>query len=629
MAPFKSPCHARLSAALPAAWLAALPAALSAALSAALAAALCACAADPAPQAAPATTSLWFAALTGNGCGATTNGQKQLPAEVETLVAVWTANADGKGGDKKTATVSIARSKLAAGTWEIKEIPVTASLDLDVYGCSKDKKIVYIGRNAGLKVSEGTSAPARVFLAPTDKLACTGSPTGKAKIGVARGLAGAAALPGGDAVIVGGIDKWDKTAGSGEGSKATDYYDARLGHFIGGPSLSVGRILPHVHAISTQDKAQLLVVGGMLTAARKSTLDKYVVSTLVPDKLVDVTPTADKRSELLEFAGGVGTVKPVNAAVDVGVGAAVLSSSIRLDKAILFVGGVAETGQILSKATRLTNPEDIAVGGTGKTESVVLNAARVRPALLSFADGTAVVWGGAVLPGNKPGTAKEMGELVSASSAASEQLTVSGPSALTDDPNLATIGPVVAPVARTADVLTFLVAGGMPVNSLLNAKPAQAYLVTVTKSTKTAELRKVSLPGDAMPRAGLFGTGFALEGRRALIGGGLVGLAVADDMAALCPNADKNKDDCALADAVLVRVPATLPAGDTVPLELLGTFNFGGPRIGVAAASLPLGALLAGGMASTRSGDTADVLDDVGEVLTVVPGQADPAVICK
>jgi hypothetical protein len=63
-------------------------------------------------------------------------------------------------------------------------------------------------------------------------------------------------------------------------------------------------------------------------------------------------------------------------------------------------------------------------------------------------------------------------------------------------------------------------------------------------------------------------------------------------------------------------------------LEVLSEIPLGGPRFGVAAVPLGLGALLAGGQVSTRSVG-AEVLDDVGEVLTLTPAALDPAVICN
>ncbi len=578
--------------------------------------------------------SLAFAALTGTGCTATANGKKQLPADVETLVAQWSATVTLKSGttEKKTGSATTTRAKLSAGAWDIKELPVSDEFDLDVYGCSKDKKLVYAGRNNGLKIQEGTSQPAHIFLAPTGKLACTGSPTGQAKVSVARSLAGAAVLASGDAVVAGGVVNWKSSSGEGEGSQAIDYYDVRLGHFRPGPNLSVPRVLPHVHAIGKEGKPQVLVVGGALAVRRiSSDGSKYVLQTLVPDKVETATPSV--KAELVDLTPGASATKALSAAVDVGVGAYVLSSSIRLDKAILFVGGVSEAGQAMDKATRLNNPEDIVAGGTGKTDSFKLNALRVRPALLSFSDGTVVIWGGALLPGGKAPTADAVGELLllATGTLVSEKLAITGNPALVDDPNLSTIAPLVVPVARTADVLTFLVAGGMPVKSPTNALAAPTYLVTVTKSSKTAELRSVSLPGDLKLKAGLFGVGIALDGRRALVGGGLVSLAANPEVISLCPKASPNSsEDCVMSDAWVVRVPDVLAGLDApTPLELLHTLSFDGPRFGMATASLPLGALLAGGQSSTRSGDTAAVLDDLGSVLTVIPALGDAAAICK
>ncbi len=589
-----------------------------------MAAQACAVADPPAPSA----TSIWFAALTGDGCTATSNGKKQIPADVDTLVAQWTANL--ANGDKKTGTARIAGAKVGAGAWEIKGIPVTGQLDLDVFGCSKDKKLVYAGRNNGVQVQEGASPqPVRIFLAPADKLACTGSPFGSPKLSVARALAGTAALTNGDAVVVGGLGTWDKLAGSGNGIDAVDYYDARQGHFVAGPKLSSARILPHVHAISQDGKQpQLLVVGGAVSVKRYSANSPFVLDILVPEKLDGAAPSI--KAELLDLTAGKASTKGLDPTkVDVGVGANILSSAIRLGTAILYVGGVSETGQIMDKATRLGNPEEILTGGTGKSDSVKLNAARVRPALLSFADDTAVIWGGAVLANGKAAAADAMGELLEAGTPVSVKLKVTGPASLVDDPNLSTVAPVVVPVSRTADVLTFVVAGGVPIESAQTAVAAPSYLVTVTRSTQTAELRPVTVGGDKL-RAGLFGIGLGLDGRRLLMGGGLVAMSATADVQPLCEKADPNTADCVIDSAWVVKVPATLAPGDSpVALELVTKLGLGGSRLGVAVAPTPLGALLAGGLASTRTGDTAAVIDDVGQVLTVTPPAADAAIICK
>lgn len=585
----------------------------------------CAAQGEPQPD---AGASIWFAPLTGDGCTATTNGKKQIPADVDNLVAQWTANV--AGGDKKTGTARIASAKVGAGAWEIKGIPVTGQLDLDVYGCSKDKKLVYAGRNNGVQVAEGaTPQPVRIFLAPTGKLACTGSPFGSPKLGVARALSGAAALTNGDAVVVGGLGTWLEKTTTGNGTDAVDYYDARQGHFVAGPKLSSARILPHVHAISQDGKQpQLLVVGGALSVRRFSANSPFVLDILVPEKVDGAAPSI--KAELLDLTVGKASTKALDPTkVDVGVGANILSSAIRLVSAILYVGGVSETGQVMDKATRLANPEEILTGGTGKSDSVKLNAARVRPALLSFADGTVVIWGGAVLANGKAAPADAMGELLEAGTPVSVKLKVTGPAALVDDPNLSTVAPVVAPVSRTGDVLTFVVAGGVPIESALSAVAAPSYLVTVTRSSQTAELRPVTLAGDKL-RAGLFGIGLGLEGRRLLVGAGLVAMSVGADVQALCAKANPDKDDCVLDSAWVLKVPDTLPAGDgPVALELITTLGLGGSRLGVAVAPTPLGALLAGGLASTRTGDTAAVLDDVGQVLTVAPAAVDAASVCK
>lgn len=85
-----------------------------------------------------------------------------------------------------------------------------------------------------------------------------------------------------------------------------------------------------------------------------------------------------------------------------------------------------------------------------------------------------------------------------------------------------------------------------------------------------------------------------------------------------------------MASAWVLRAPAALPAGDAVvPMEVLSEVGLGGPRFGVAAIPLGLGALLAGGQVSTRTGSNAEVLDDVGEVLTLTPAALDQGAICN
>lgn len=576
-----------------------------------------------APQESEPGMALWFAPLATTGCQNTTNGQKQLPADIQTVVAQWTAHLDGPSGpQQKTGKAKVERAKLTQGAWEIKGLPATAALDLQVFGCTKDKKIAYLGRNDGIKVVDGTTQSVRLFLAPSDKLACTGSPTGAAKLGSPRSLAGSVALSNGDAAVVGGLGSWDAGFGSGEAAATVDIYDARLGHFRQSGKLAVARVQPHVHEVIKDGASSLLVVGGALKLQRSGDESKFAVKLLMPNSIPDALPSA--KAELIDLGGATPGNRQSKA--DVGVGANLFSSSIRLAKSILFAGGVGDNGQILDKATRLNALEDVAAGGTGTASSFQLNAARIRPAMLSFEDGSVVLWGGAVNPDKSAPKAEAMGELVQPESSVSEKLAITGPAALLDDPHLSTVGPVVVPLSRSADVLTFLVSGGVTVQSKLSAKDALTYVVTVNRTAKTAHLQPVSLSGDAKVRAGYAGIGVALDGRRALLGGGLV---AASQLTAVCPDGGPS-DDCALASAWVLRAPETLPSGDApVVLEVLSEISLGGPRFGVAAVPLGLGALLAGGQVSTRSGSGAEVLDDVGEVLTLTPAALDPAAVCN
>lgn len=563
---------------------------------------------------------LWFAPLSSTGCQLTTNGQRQLPVEVESLVAQWSAEVAGAAGtEKKTGKSKVARTKLAQGSWEVKGIPATAALNVEIFGCNKDKKVIYVGRNDGVQVSAGSSQPVRVFLAPSDKLACTGSPTGNAKLGAARSLAGTAALSNGDAAVVGGLGTWDASFGSGEASGVVDLYDARLGHFRPSGKLSVARAQPHVHEVIKDGKSSLLVVGGALALQRAGDETKFGVKLMMPKTI----ESASTKAELLDLGGP--TLVNRQSKADVGVGAQLFSSSIRLAKAIMFVGGVSDSGQILDSATRLNDLEGVAAGGTGIAEPIKLNAARMRPALLSFEDGAVLVWGGAMLDKGPP-KADAMGELIAAGSSASDKLKLTGPAALLDDANLSTVGAVVVPLARNGDVLSFLVTGGIPVQSKVSTKDALTYIVTVHKADKTAHLQKVSFAGDVKVRAGYAGIGVALDGGRILVGGGLI---AATQQAEVCPSGGP-AEDCALPSAWVLRAPAQLPAGDAVvPMEVVSEVGLGGPRFGLAAIPLGLGALLAGGQVSTRTGSNAEVLDDVGEVLTLTPAALDQAAICN
>lgn len=557
---------------------------------------------------APAETggfAFWFAPLTGTGCGPTSNGQSKVPDDVSGLAVTWTAALKTTTGETQTGTVRGSRGDAKGGVWQIKDIPVSDDVDIEVYGCSADKKISYVGHHRDLKVEEAKDTTARIFLAPVGKLACTGSPTGAAKLQAPRSLAGTAVLPGGDVAVVGGLGDWSSSGGGGTATNAIDVYDYRNGHFRKGPTIVSARLLPHVHAVGAGTK--LLVAGG-LTEVRLSS--KLALSLpLVPDKIEAALPTA--LAEVVDASQGE-SAKGEESDADIGVGKWPFSSSIHLEKDIVFVGGVDGTGTVVDQATRLSGLDDVAAGKPGLSASIKLNAARLRPALLRFPDDTVLVWGGAK-------TAAGMGELIGPQASGGEALTVTGPDSLLKDKNLPTMAPVAVSISGTGDVLTFLVAGGVPYEVGDSAELAPTYAVVVTKSAKTAELKPVTISGGTL-RAGLYTAGVQLPSRQLLLAGGLV---APYPVPAVC----NNPDECLLDTFTVLAPPADLTAAE-LALTVVSSGSLGGGRFGLVAAPLPAGALLAGGQASVRKGDTAEALDDVGEVMTFPPADLDVAKIC-
>ncbi|MBI5608139.1 MAG: hypothetical protein HY902_04605 [Deltaproteobacteria bacterium] len=566
---------------------------------------------------------LWFAALADGSCAATTNGTKQVPAGVETLVAQWTALVQENGGlVKKTGTAKASKAQAADSRWEIKNIPATDNLQIDIYGCGADKKLAFAGRSDGVQIQAGKKQTAHVFMAPVGDLGCAGSPVGAAKLVAPRSMAGWAVLPTGDVVVAGGMGSWDKDQAEGAGSNALDYYDQRAGHFkpAWNAHLGVARIQPHVMPLGA-DTGHVLVVGGWLKAKRLSGDAQLAMPLLGPPALKEALPAT--KAELVTV-----TDPPTSTAspIDPGVGTAVLSSAVSTGKSILFAGGQQQGGQIMDIATRLRDLEGVAKGGAGITESnIKLNVPRLKPALMTFpGDETVIVWGG-MAPAGSTGGNVNMGELVLDTNQA-QLLKLTGNAALIADANLNTIAPSATYLNRAAGVVTFLVAGGVQKSSL-SADKALTYLVRVDKAAGTAELRPFNIAGGTAVRAGLFGMAVPLDGRRVLVGGGLMSVTGAVPGVCDTPGAG---EDCPLGTAWVVRAPADLPTGEgAVDLEVLATHTLSVARFGLVGAPLPLGVLLAGGQKTTTGASDAATLSDVGAVLTVVPPDLDAAAICQ
>ncbi len=566
---------------------------------------------------------LWFAGLADGTCSATTNGTKQVPAGIETLVAHWTALVTENGTVvKKTGTAKATKAQAADSRWEIKNIPATDNLQVDIYGCGADKKLSYAGRTDSVQVEAGKKQTAHVFMAPVGDLACTGSPVGASKLAAPRALAGWAVLPSGDVVVAGGMGSWDKDQAQGTAATTIDYYDQRAGHFkpAWNAHLGVGRILPHVLPLGA-DSGHVLVVGGVSDAKRISADGVLAMPVLGPSQLKAAVPAT--KAELVTVSDPPSsTASPI----DPGVGTAVLSSAVSTGKSILFVGGQQQGGQVMDTATRLRDLEGVAKGGAGITEgNIKLNVPRLRPALLTFpGDDTVIVWGG-MAPAGASGSNVKMGELVLDTNQP-QLLTLTGNAALIADVNLNTIAPSATYLNRAAGVVTFLVAGGVQKSSL-SADKALTYLVRVDKAAGTAELRPFNIAGGVAVRAGLFGMAVPLDGRRVLVGGGL--MSVTGAVAGVC-DALGAGEDCPLGTAWTVRIAADLPVGDgPVDLEILAVQTLLAARFAMVAAPLPLGVLLAGGQKSTTSGSDAATLADVGAVLTIVPPDLDATAICQ
>jgi hypothetical protein len=559
-----------------------------------------------------------FAAL--SDCTKTLNGSRKVPDNIATLVLKWTSEAD-------SGTATTARSAIAQGQWLVK-LPTTKSLDIELYGCSADHKVVWRGRANGLEVEEQKeSKPARVFLVPVAPdgeavLACAGGDSGVGALQIGRSLAGGAVLATGDVAVVGGIKDWNSAGLLGAGGTSTDVFDYRLGAFRKGPELAAPRILPHVHAIGT---TQVLVAGGLSSVASKSTLAGLPTFLMAPENLATALPSV--AAEVVDLAASAGQGVPSPA--DIGVGALAYSSSLHLGTELLFAGGVElgpdQKAQAVAKATRLSNLQDLIphgdplAPGPGVSKTFPLLVARARPAMLRFRDGPALIWGGAASK-----KASDMGEIIAADATVSELLTVTGDTTLLGNDgktpvgdNLATVGAATAVLSSTPDQLVFLVVGGVPLASPVKAVDAPTYIVVATLSTKTAELKRVVLSNGGALRGGLGTMAVSLPDGQVLVAGGLIDLK---QVPGLCDN----QQECILKNYVLF-APPTSTAEASVTLGVLAAGDLPAARFGMVGLPLPAALLIAGGQSSVIG--SAVVLDAGGRLMTVAPATA--SAICK
>lgn len=563
-----------------------------------------ACASEPETASEP-QLALWFAGLSSASCVATGSGSGNLPDDITTLALSLTSPG---------AAARIVRTSRAAlagkASWLVK-LPVTQGLDLEAYGCDKDKKVVWMGRSNGFAIENQKETKARVFLAPVGKLACAGSVGGSALLQAPRSLGGSATLPSGDAIVLGGIKEWIVASATGTGSNATDTYDHRAGVFQKGPDLLAARIQPHAFALpaapGSASATKVLVIGGASTIVRYNS----VTGLMAPDK-VDAASLPQVHAEVLDLAAGSGS-QGVAYAGDVGVGWRAFSAAVASGSDLVLVGGLDDQGAALAEGTRIQNIADITAGGTAQTAKIKLATARKQPGLATFGDGTVVVWGGATSK-----AATDMGELIVPGEVAGRALALSGPTDLIQANALSTVGPAIAVLSSSADSLVLLVAGGMPLSSPTTAIHAKTYAVTITRSTLTAVLKAVQLPQGLTLRAGLGAAATRLPGGQWVFAGGLIALNSTPEICA-------TGAECILDAYTVIETPTDLGAAT---LDLKATqAAFDGPRFGMTALAIPSGALLAGGQTSVNSAGST-LLIDVGQVLAWAPGADVQAKVC-
>ncbi len=528
---------------------------------------------------------------------------------IDHLTLRWTELDTGKG-----ATASITAAEVAAnGTWNVGVLPVSQQLQLQVYGCTVDNRAVWYGKGSDFAVKQGEDTTAQIFLTQPGKLDCVGRAGSGGSLQTSRAFAGGATLASGNAIIAGGAASLDGK--SATASPATDIYDYRLGQWRPGPPLHAARIWPQVLPL---DRTHVLVVGGVPHLAQTQTSLPIVLFS--PDdvsKSAQPTPVA----EVIDIQTDPTTAVAIGA--NFGSGALPLSRATVAGDGVVFIGGLDQTGQGVTTGARVRGLAGIA-SGTGTLEPLTLATARVQPAVLSYADGTVVVWGG-----QSTGNAANFGEIIAPGSASGARLQVSGAPILAD-PNAQTLGAAAVVLSEQADILTFFVTGGIPANTGW-ATDTPSYVVAVDRKQGTAACTRVSLPGGAPLPGGLGIAATRLDGGYILLSGGLLSLgklAAAADPQGLCQTDDQVKHGCVVSGFTLLQ-PIIDPLATTVTPVVFDTLSPLGPHFGQVALPLPVGALLAGGMMSVSMPASAtDTFDSAAQIVTAPLSLADGQAAC-
>lgn len=551
---------------------------------------------------------LWFAPMEAT-CSQTNNGSGSVPEAIDTLAVVLHPEGLPPSTHRKSR-----KAVNNSGFWEISGLLATAKLDVEVHGCDADGNVIYSGRSNGAAVVDQKATSTHVFLAPVAQLTCTGAVDAKANDGQGHlyqptSLSRVAELDGGDAVVTGGLSAWSSAEATGHAGVGTALYDHQAGFFRKGPDMQAKRAMHHAHGL---DRRHVLVAGGFGSLDLYNT-DVFGGALLAPGVLKDAHPTP--AAELIDIGDGATPASAKASAVDVGTGNRFLSSSIDLGNELLFVGGVSDDAKPSATVTRVGGLADIAAGNKGTSESFEMLSARAGPVLMAFADGTVVIWGGA-----KAG-ASEMGELLVSGSTQTTKLTVTGAKALLDDANLATYGAAAALLRQSGDKLWFVVAGGQPFAQPRRADGALAYVVEVDKSG-TALVKTLALSTGTL-RAGVGTAATRLSSGQVLFAGGLLAIS---KKVGTCGD----QDECIINDVQLLEAPADL-MGEAVTLNAaMPAGQLAGPGFGLSAASLPWGALLAGGQTTVidlkATGEVA--LDPTVRVVMGAPATDQHAAIC-
>ncbi len=569
--------------------------------------------AGTAPTASSGGFAIAFAAVSsesGQTCSPTWNGTGTLPAgdqPVDHLTLQWTNTETSKSGTARVSAADVAGN----GIWNVGAVPVTQALQLQVYACTADNRVVSYGKGADFAIADGGETTARVFMVPPGKLACTGSGGVGGMPQSARAFAGGTALASGDAIVVGGADKWE--GGLAKASVATDIYDYRLGQWRAGPTMRAPRLQPQVLPL---DRTHVLVAGG---AARLKDVQPLLPVTLFAPDDLSAAGEAKPAAEVIDIEA----MPPVSAEVStaIGTGARPLSAAAVAGDAVVFVGGMDPLGVGLATGTRVRGLAAIATGA-GTSEALKLKAARIQPNVLAYADGTVVVWGG-----QTSAKAADFGEIIAPGDTEGVALIGSGDPVILD-PDAPAIGAAAVVLTEDKDTLTFFVTGGIPVGAIW-ATATPSYIVVVNRADHTAACKKVLLSDNSTLPGGVGVALTRLDGGFLLVSGGLLSLgkvtALADDKGLRCQDDPQFANGCLVRGLVLLDPPVDL-SGVQVTLKSQ-TLDMG-PHVGQIALPLPVGALLTGGLVGLPASIT-EPFDPAAQLLSAPFADAVSQAACK